>query len=124
MNIFLIGIGGATGAILRVVLTAALPTTVLNIPLKILSVNVLGCFLAGICLVLVSVKFPNDRLSDFLISGFLGGFTTFSAFAMDAGKLYEKELLIELGCYVFASVGLSLIALFMGIKLMRWCLVG
>lgn len=84
----------------------------------------LGCFLAGICVVLVSVKFPNDNVSDFLISGFLGGFTTFSAFASDVGKLYENELLVELGCYVFASVGLSLIAFFMGIKLMRWELFG
>lgn len=122
MNLLMIGIGGAVGAILRVGLTVLLPATVLNIPLKILIVNVFGCFLAGICVILLSVKFQNDRLNDFLISGFLGGFTTFSAFAIDVGRLYEKDLFLELGCYIVASLVFSLIAFFVGIKLMRYWL--
>lgn len=122
MNLLIIGIGGAVGAILRVGLTVLLPAAVLNIPFKILIVNVLGCFLAGICVVLLSVKCHNDRLSDFLISGFLGGFTTFSAFAIDIGRLYEKDLFLELGCYIVASLAFSLIAFFIGIKLMRYWL--
>ena len=123
-NFLIVGIGGAIGAILRVLLSSTLPSTYLNIPFKILSVNVLGCFLAGMCVTLVSIKFSNDRVNDFLISGFLGGFTTFSVFAIDVGKLYEKELFLELGWYVFASIGLSIIAFFMGIKLMQWWFVG
>jgi CrcB protein len=87
-------------------------------------VNVLGCFLAGIFVALLSVNFPDDRLNDFLISVFLGGFTTFFAFAIDVGRLYEKDLLVEIGCYILGSLSLSLIAFFLGIKLMRWGLVG
>ena len=122
MNILIIGIGGAIGAIVRVGLTYMLPATVLNIPFKILTVNVLGCFLAGICITLLSIKCQNDRLNDFLISGILGGFTTFSAFAIDIGRLYEKDLLLELGSYIIASLVLSLGAFFLGIKLMRYWL--
>lgn len=122
MKILIIGIGGAFGAIMRVGLTYLLPTAVLNIPFKILIVNVFGCFLAGICVSVLSVKFQNDRLNDFLISGFLGGFTTFSAFAIDIGRLYEKDLFLELGCYIVASVVFSLFAFFIGLKLMRYWL--
>ncbi|MDP3936499.1 MAG: CrcB family protein [Alphaproteobacteria bacterium] len=122
MNILIIGIGGAVGAIMRVGLTYLLPPTVLNIPFKILIVNVLGCFLAGICVVFLSVKLHNERLNDFLISGFLGSFTTFSAFAIDIGRLYDKDLLLALGCYIVTSLAFSLFAFFMGIKLMRYCL--
>jgi CrcB protein len=122
MNILIIGVGGAVGAMIRVGLTYLLPTAVLNIPFKIFIVNVLGCFLAGVCITVLSVKYPNDRLNDFVISGVLGGFTTFSAFAIDIGRLYEKDLFLELGCYIVASLIFSLGAFFIGIKLMRYWL--
>jgi CrcB protein len=59
----------------------------------------------------------NARL--FLITGFLGGFTTFSAFSLDALTLWERGAAMQAGLYVLGSVILSLIAAALGLMLSR-----
>ncbi len=83
-------------------------------------VNVTGSFLIGLLAELIMRKFgasPEMRL--FLITGVLGGYTTFSAFSLDAIMLLERgDAALALG-YIAASVVLSILAVFAGLALMR-----
>lgn len=120
MHYVLVGVGGALGAILRVFLIRCMPTTIGGVPIPVLSVNVMGCFLAGICTMILSLKIPSPRLYYLIVSGFLGGFTTFSAFAIDVGRLYEKHLYVEILTYIIANLLLSVLAFFIGARLTQY----
>lgn len=117
---FWIGLGGATGAIARVGLMSILPPSFLSIPLKIFFVNVLGCFLMGALAEFITA-YGNLSLNmrHFLIQGFLGGFTTFSAFALEFGLLYQKGLHWTAAFYAILSVVLSVAFFFMGLRIVR-----
>jgi CrcB protein len=56
----------------------------------------------------------------FLMTGILGGYTTFSAFSLDAGLLYERGALGLAAFYVLGSVGFSIAGLFAGLALIRY----
>lgn len=88
---FFVALGGALGAVARVALTAILPPPVFGIPLKILCVNVIGCFALGI-LTSISMLFWDASINarHFWVQGLLGGFTTFSAFSLEFGLLFQK----------------------------------
>jgi CrcB protein len=115
-----VGLGGAFGSIARVALSKIIPATFLGMPLPILGVNILGCFVIGLLTEFFALHsaFP-DNLRYLLIAGFLGGFTTFSTFALEFGLLYEKHLYIAAICYATLSFVLSIIFFFLGIKLIR-----
>lgn len=70
-------------------------------------------------LVVVLLHFGSNRYAPLLMTGLLGGFTTFSAFSLDAVTLYERGDLTLAAGYVMASVVLSLAALFAGLSLAR-----
>ena len=55
----------------------------------------------------------------FATTGFLGGFTTFSAFSLDAALLWERNAFVPFAIYVLASVGLSILGLFVGLWIVR-----
>lgn len=89
-------------------------------PVATLVVNVAGSFLIGViggCL--ASRPGPSQGWSLFLTTGVLGGFTTFSAFSLDAASLVQRGRLEAAAAYVFASVILSLAAVFAGLALVR-----
>lgn len=118
MNYLYIGVGGALGAILRSLIGNVLPHT--SFPLQILVVNVLGCLMMGLLIEVLALYWQASMtLRYFLVPGFLGGFTTFSAFALEFGLLYEKGLTFQAIVYVVTSVILSLFAFFLGLKLVR-----
>lgn len=113
-----IGLGGALGSITRAMLAKIFPTTFFNIPIPILIVNILGCFLIGLLTKFFSeVSADGQMLKLFLTTGFLGGFTTFSTFALEFGLLFEKNLYFPAIIYMIASVSLSLIAFFIGLRI-------
>ena len=115
-----VALGGALGAVLRY-LTGIGVLRVFGatpMPLGVLAVNVLGSLLAGLF-----VAFAAQRgvmhLSPLIVTGVLGGFTTFSAFSLEAVALYERGALGLATIYVLANVILSLAALMLGIALGR-----
>ena len=112
-----IGVGAALGGILRVALGKLFLTPIYGIVTPILLINVLGCFIMGIITAL-SVMLP-DNLRLFIIPGFLGGFTTFSSFALEFGLLYEKNLHYPAFIYAGLTILLSILSFFIGLKLMR-----
>ena len=100
-----VAVGGAIGSVLRYGMVAAV-----GAPVGTLVVNVLGSLVMGVLFVVLSGR---AGLSPLLMAGVLGGFTTFSAFSLDAMKLWEGGGLQALG-YVAASVILSLAAVAFG----------
>lgn len=112
-----VALGGAIGAVLRFgVSLSVLRMAGPGFPLAILTVNVLGSFLMGLFAVYAFHK-GVEYLNPFVMTGVFGGFTTFSAFSLEAFTLYERGELGHALLYVGLSVGLSLAALAIGV----WC---
>jgi CrcB protein len=89
-------------------------------PFGTLIVNVLGSFLIGILAGYFSFRLGiSQHMRLFLITGILGGFTTFSAFSLDSALLIERHAYALAAVYVAGSVAASLVALFLGLALYR-----
>jgi CrcB protein len=88
-----IAFGGAIGAILRYLTAVGINLLMpLNFPLGTLVVNILGCFIIGIVFASLN-QLPNfeSTLKPFLVIGILGGFTTFSSYAMELLQLTQTQ---------------------------------
>lgn len=86
-----------------------------SFPFGTLIVNIFGSFLMGVVAVALLPRGEGDQpLRLFLGTGILGGFTTFSAFSLDAAVMWEKADWLSLGAYVIGSVLLSVGALVIG----------
>lgn len=113
-----IALGGALGSLLRFTLTgAAMRAFGAWLPWGAAAVNVLGSFLMGVVAVLALAR-PDAGLArawPFPMPGLLGGFTTFSAFSLDAVQLVERDRVLAAAAYVAGSVALGLAALAAGL---------
>lgn len=114
-----VALGGAIGASARYLTNVAVLRGIgPGFPWATVIVNVAGSFLMGVLVVWLAEK-GAMRLAPFLMTGILGGFTTFSAFSLDAVALWERgEPMLAAG-YVCGSVVLAVAALFAGMALMR-----
>lgn len=113
-----VAIGGALGAVCRYLMgLASLRAFGPAFPYGTLAVNVLGSFVMGIAFVVITqrVGTPVGRLAPFVMTGILGGFTTFSAFSLDALILFEKDRLMAAGLYVVGTVLMSFVAIAIGV---------
>ncbi|HTF83363.1 MAG TPA: fluoride efflux transporter CrcB [Cellvibrio sp.] len=101
-----VAVGGALGAMARYgVVSYLAPLTGHRFPLGTLCVNISGSFLIGVCYVVLDEKLaasPEWRL--LTMTGFLGAFTTFSTFSLDALALWENGLPVTAVTYVLATV--------------------
>jgi len=116
MTLSQVALGGALGASLRWLLGAAVlralgPTA---FPLGVLTANVLGSFLMGVFVVLAAQR-GLTHLSPFVMTGLLGGFTTFSAFSLETVTLIERNQIGLAALYVGLSVFLSVGGLMLGL---------
>ncbi|MBV2359872.1 fluoride efflux transporter CrcB [Thalassococcus sp. CAU 1522] len=119
MSLLQVALGGAIGASARYLTGhAALRLLGPGFPWGTLIVNVVGSFLMGVAVVAL-LQFSANRFAPLLVTGVLGGFTTFSAFSLDAVTLYERGQVSLAAGYVTASVALSIAALFAGLWLAR-----
>ncbi len=111
-----IALGGALGSVARFsVVNASDRLLGLSFPFGTLIVNVLGSFAIGYIAAFMLIKFPHaENYRYLLVTGFLGGFTTFSAFSFDIlQQLQRGENLMAL-VYVLTSVLLGLAAVLLG----------
>jgi CrcB protein len=106
-----IAVGGATGASARYLAALAWPTQPGGFPWSTLVVNVIGCGLIGILMVLVTDVLTRQRLiRPFLGTGVLGGFTTFSTYALDIEQLVAGRHPGTALLYLITTIGAALLA--------------
>jgi fluoride exporter len=121
MGFLIVFLGGGLGAALRHGANlAAARLFGTNFPYGTLIINVLGSLLMGLIAEFFALKagLPQHwRL--FLTTGILGGFTTFSAFSLEAALLYERGELAGAAIYIVASVVFAIGALFAGMAIVR-----
>ncbi|MEN5118565.1 fluoride efflux transporter CrcB [Luteimonas sp. TWI662] len=116
----LLFLGGGLGAALRHGVNLLALRAGTTFPYGTLCINVVGSLLMGVVVGWFAARSglsPSLRL--FLMTGVLGGFTTFSAFSLEAALLYERGQLGLAVAYVLASVVLSIGGLFAGMALVR-----
>src|SRR5882757_8544183 len=121
MNYLLVFVGGGLGSILRHIVNVVSARTLgTAFPYHTFIINITGSTVMG--LIAGYLAFKGDATQSwrlFLMTGILGGYTTFSAFSLDAALLYERG---EVGLslfYVLGSVILSILGLFSGLALVR-----
>lgn len=120
-HILLVAAGGALGSVLRYLVGLwTLRSFGPSFPWGTLTVNVTGSFLIGVFAEVIARRFgASAEMRVFLITGILGGYTTFSAFSLDAITLLERGEPVTALIYVASSVLLSALAVFAGLVLMR-----
>ncbi|HMA14937.1 MAG: fluoride efflux transporter CrcB [Bacteroidota bacterium] len=116
-----VALGGACGAVARYFVVSQIGHWAgTGFPFGTLAVNVAGSFAMGLIVELSALAWlPSPELRAFLTVGFLGAFTTFSAFSLDAALLYERGELLPAAAYVAGSVVLSVGAFFAALALVR-----
>jgi CrcB protein len=115
-----VALGGAVGAVLRYLTGIGLIRLFGHtpMPLGVLTVNIVGSFAMGLFITAAAQR-GLTHLSPLVATGILGGFTTFSAFSLEAVTLYERGALGLAALYILANVTLSIAALFAGMALAR-----
>jgi len=108
-----VALGGALGAVLRYLVGLAVA-----FPMGTLAVNVVGSFAIGVVWVVLAARGLQGWMP-FVMTGLLGGFTTFSAFSLDTMRLVEAGRFMVAGGYVAASVILSIAACASGLWLAK-----
>ncbi len=119
--IFSIAAGGAIGAVLRHgVNLGAAGLLGIGFPWGTLGVNLIGSFVMGLLAgVFTYLWTPSQEMRLFLTTGILGGFTTFSAFSLDAALLWEKGQPLPAALYIGGSVLASMVLVFLGLWIGR-----
>jgi len=121
LSLLSVALGGALGALGRYAVNSLLgPISSGKFPLGTLVVNVAGSILIGICYVLIFEKLvlaPQWR--NFLMIGFLGAFTTFSSFSLEALALWQNSQPLVACLYVFASLALCLAGVALAVAVTR-----
>ena len=120
-SIFWVGLGGALGSIARYLgqkyITELYPHP---FPIGTFIVNVLGCFLIGLFFGLAEKhEYLTSTSRLFLMTGFCGGFTTFSAFTLEGMQLMSEQRFLIFTLYFVFTVLLGLFATFAGFWLTR-----
>lgn len=120
--LLLVAIGGALGSMARYGLSALVLRQLnpVNFPWATFSVNILGCALAGIFLV-AAEHFPavNQEARLFIVTGMLGGFTTFSAFGIETLSLIRRGELLIAGSYASLSVIAGVGAMWLAYRMLK-----
>ncbi len=114
-------VGGAIGAGARHLVNVGFARLFgTDFPWSTLVINIVGSLLMGVVVTAVALRFDGSpELRTFLATGILGGFTTFSAFSLDAHMLMSRSDTAAALLYVAASVLLSILGLYVGLLFTR-----
>ncbi|MEX2349626.1 MAG: fluoride efflux transporter CrcB [Flavobacteriaceae bacterium] len=114
-EVLYIFLGGGLGSVLRFLISKVLNTQAFHLPAGTMAVNIIGSLVIGLVLG-ISMKsdtFSNPQLL-FLTVGFCGGFTTFSAFALENLAFLKNGDYVSFALYSLASLILGILAVFLG----------
>ncbi|MFQ3302454.1 MAG: CrcB protein [Planktomarina sp.] len=114
-----VALGGAIGAALRFLTGVGILRLIgPGFPVAVMGVNVFGSFMMGLFVVFATQR-GVAQLNPFVMAGLLGGFTTFSAFSLEAVSLFERGAMGQALAYVVMSVVLSIGGLMLGLMIAR-----
>ncbi len=114
MNFVLIALGGAAGSLLRYSFSLLFNKPVF--PYGTLAINLIGSLLIGL-LWAYFIRQDHEGKRLLLITGFCGGFTTFSAYSLEALFMLQQSKFLLFFLYTFATIFLGLTATYIGFKL-------
>lgn len=116
MKLFLIGLGGAVGAVLRYLTGSAISRLLPSaMPYGTLGVNLIGAFAIGALSIFSAKAPPSYQLLFMMLTvGVCGGFTTFSTFSLEAYSLFTQGKALLAALYILLSVALCLIGISLG----------
>lgn len=118
IHILYVGIGGFSGAILRYLIS--LRFTGAKFPFGTLIVNVMGGVLIGFIMEMsIRTNYISDNLKLFLVTGLMGGLTTFSTFSFENVKFFDSGNYMLFGLNIFLNLTLSILGVFVGRTLCR-----
>jgi len=115
-SIAVISLGASCGAVLRWFLDVSFNAAFPNLPLGTLTANLIGAYLIGIAMAFFASQpnlSPEWRL--LIITGFLGGLTTFSSFSAQVTQLIQQEKIVWAGTAIVTHVAGSLVMTFLGL---------
>ena len=118
-EILIVGVGSFAGGALRYILSVGLSKLgrLLAFPIGIMLINILGCFLIGILYGYFKSKATTDPVLPLLLmTGVLGGFTTFSTFSFETIQLLQQNEWLKAVLYVVGSVGVGVAACYLGMR--------
>ena len=119
-TLLIVGSGSFIGGVLRYIIASQIFTRLVSsFPYGTLAVNLLGCFAIGVVFGLVEKTGLSSDVRIFLMTGVLGGFTTFSAFSNETAALIHEGNFSYAGIYIFASIAFGVILTFAGIGFAR-----
>ena len=119
-TVFFVALGGAAGAVLRYLVTlGALRLGSITIPLATLFVNVTGSFVMGVFFSWFEYEHTPGELRNFLVTGFLGAYTTFSTFSLETMSLARNNKYFAGTGNLLLNNGLSIAFVFLGVLLGR-----
>ena len=125
MNLFLlfqVGMGRALGAISRMLISNYINRNFsLTFPIGILTINILGSFIIGLIMggMYLKVNLGDIKFLPFLVTGFLGRFTTFSSFSLETLYLFQEGRVTQAISYVALTMIGCLIGVYIGVVLVR-----
>ena len=116
MQVFWIAIAGALGVVARYGINSCASAWGLQIPYATVLINVMGSFLIGLLWAASQKSLPFAQLDKVLMVGFLGGFTTFSAYSLEGLQLWQQNTLGGALYWVGTPI-LSIAAVYLGVSL-------
>lgn len=109
-------LGGGVGSVLRYWISKFLNPYFSNFFLGTFTVNIVGCVLIGILMGLsLKTNFLSQTQMLLLVTGFCGGFTTFSTFAMEGQFLLKESNLLYFAFYTVLSIAIGVLSVFLGL---------
>lgn len=119
-TIFAVGIGAAFGAWLRWAFSAWLNPALPMLPLGTLASNLIGGYFVGVAIALFGQYEASNELKLFVVTGLLGGLTTFSTFSAEAVTLLERGQYAWTALLMISHLAGSLVLTMLGIATIRW----
>lgn len=117
MNFIYVFLGGGLGAMTRYSISKILPTVEGGFPNATFIANVVSCIVLGLLMGTLMQKELSTKTQLILMTGFCGGFSTFSTFSAETFKLLEQgQFALALG-YILSSIAICLVCIFIGMKL-------